>query len=105
MASRPFRDAAHGFVVLVRLTPNSHSDKIMGTITTSDGVCRLVARVRAVPEDGKANKALIKLLAKQCRVRQSDISLVAGHKSRNKSVLINCEKSDIKQITSAILEE
>lgn len=54
----------------------------------SDGRVVLAARVRAVPEDGRANGALLALLAKALDVRVSDCELVAGSKGRLKSVFV-----------------
>lgn len=50
------------------------------------GVLRVA--VTAIPEQGRANKALIKLLAKEWKVAKSDLSLVRGAKDRDKAVLI-----------------
>jgi Uncharacterized conserved protein len=49
-----------------------------------DGV--LQARVSAPPVDGKANRSLCKLIAKQVGVAPSKVSVVRGGKSRNKLV-------------------
>jgi uncharacterized protein (TIGR00251 family) len=67
----------------VRVIPNASRDEIVGE---SDGVLKI--KLRAVPEGGRANKALCSLLAKQhgCRVR--DVRIVSGEKSRVKVVEI-----------------
>lgn len=44
--------------------------------------------VTAVPEDGKANAAVIKLLAKRWRVAPGRFSVVSGVKARRKVVEI-----------------
>lgn len=41
-------------------------------------------RVTAAPTDGKANEAVIKLLAKFFKCAQSEIKLISGASSRNK---------------------
>jgi uncharacterized protein (TIGR00251 family) len=51
-----------------------------------DGVLR--ARVSAPPVDGKANKALCRLIAKRVGVPPSRVSVVRGEKSRDKVVRI-----------------
>ncbi|MCC0055509.1 MAG: DUF167 domain-containing protein [Rhodobiaceae bacterium] len=73
-----------GFRLIVRLTPKSARDGIDGVTTTPDGRAALAARVRAVPEKGKANKALIQLLAKAAGVAPSSVSLISGDTSRVK---------------------
>ncbi len=46
-------------------------------------------RVAAPPERGKANEALIGLLAKALLVPQSDVAVVSGFASRDKIVAVN----------------
>jgi len=46
----------------------------------------LKVRVRVAPEDGKANAALVALLAKTLRVAKSQVSIAAGATSRLKMV-------------------
>lgn len=65
----------------VRVIPNAGKDEIVGLL---DGVLKI--KVRAVPEDGRANAALCALLAKSAGCRPRDIRIVAGQKSRNKVV-------------------
>ena len=47
----------------------------------------LAARVKAVPEDGKANAALEALIAKWLGIPKSQCEVVSGSKSRMKHVL------------------
>jgi len=51
-----------------------------------DGVLRV--RVSAPPVDGKANKALCRLIAKRVGVAPSRVSVVRGEKSRDKLVRV-----------------
>ena len=48
----------------------------------------LVVRVKARAVDGKANEAVVKLLAKHFGVRQSQVTVLRGQKSRQKVVEI-----------------
>jgi uncharacterized protein len=43
-------------------------------------------RVAAAPEDGKANAAVVRLLAETVGVPARDVSILAGHTSRDKTV-------------------
>ena len=86
MAERPWRRADGGLRLDVRLTPRSSSDRLEGVQTLSDGRCVLIARVRAAPEDGKANEALLRLLARELGLPARDCVLAAGSKSRLKSI-------------------
>ncbi|GAA0552889.1 hypothetical protein FHS83_001546 [Rhizomicrobium palustre] len=70
----------------VRLTPKGGRDAVEGWETASDGSRHVKARVRAVPEDGKANAALVQLLAKTLGVPKSAIEIVAGATARLKRI-------------------
>ena len=43
-------------------------------------------RVAAAPEDGKANAAVVRLLAETVGLPARDVSILAGHASRDKTV-------------------
>jgi uncharacterized protein (TIGR00251 family) len=72
-----------GASVEVRLRPRGRGDELIGF---ENGV--LQARVSAPPVDGRANKALCKLIAKRVRVAPSRVSVVRGEKSRDKVVRV-----------------
>jgi uncharacterized protein (TIGR00251 family) len=73
----------------VRLTPRGGRDAIDGWSEDSAGRRLLKARVAAPPEDGKANRALVALLADALDVRKSDIAIVSGETSRLKVIEIS----------------
>ena len=50
---------------------------------------KVTVRVTAAPEGGKANYAVVALLAKRLGVAKGRVSIVRGHKSRDKTVLID----------------
>ena len=72
----------------MRLTPKSSRDAIDGAASAADGSAHLRARVRAVPEKGKANDALERLLAGLLGVSVGAVSVAAGATSRLKTVRI-----------------
>jgi len=49
----------------------------------------LRVRINQPPEDGKANKALIELLADYFKVKKNSLKIIAGEKSTHKIVEIN----------------
>jgi uncharacterized protein len=79
---------AGGLTLAVRLTPRGGRDAIDGVEQRADGQCVLKVRVRAVPAEGEANDALIKLIAGVCGVPPRAVSLVAGATSRIKRVSV-----------------
>jgi uncharacterized protein (TIGR00251 family) len=80
----------------IKLTPNGGRDAIDGIETDAEGNAFLKARVSAVPEDGKANKALITLLSKKLRVPKSSISFISGETARKKILRIDGDPEDLK---------
>ena len=75
----------------VRLTPSGGADRIDGRAQDADGAPLVKARVRAAPEDGKANKALEALLAKALGVPKSQVSVTRGATSRIKTVSVDAD--------------
>jgi uncharacterized protein (TIGR00251 family) len=75
-----------GLILSVRLTPKSARDEIGGIDELADGRMVLKARVRAVPRDGEANEALIRLLAKALRIPAGAVRIEAGASGRLKTV-------------------
>ena len=81
------RDGAD-LLLSVRLTPGATREEVGGVWTDEKGADWLSARVRAVPEKGKANAALIALLAKRLDCPRSAISLESGDTNRLKRLRI-----------------
>ncbi|WP_273757899.1 DUF167 domain-containing protein [Bartonella sp. AU55XJBT] len=88
----------NNLILFVYLIPKSSVDKIIG-IERRDGEKQyLIIRLRAVPEDGKANKALIKFLSKQWKIPSSSIFLKSGATSRYKQLYFSTHLEELKQI-------
>ena len=79
----------------VRLTPKGGRDRIEGWWTDSAGQAALKARVAAPPEDGKANTALIALLASAFEVRKADVRIASGASSRVKTIEIEGDEGQL----------
>ena len=95
MNASPVAQVAGGVRVQVRLTPKASRDRIDGLAAEADGGTVLKVSVTSVPEDGKANAALIKLLSKEWRVPKSTIDIVQGATDRRKVLLITGESGDL----------
>ena len=72
-----------GVVILVRAQPGSRRDEIRGE---QQGALKVA--VTQSPEKGKANHALIDLLAESLGLRKSQFELLSGHTSRLKKFLV-----------------
>ena len=63
-------------------------------------------RVSAPPEDGRANDAVVRLLAETLGVQRTQVELVSGHASREKMVLLEgVEQADAERLLAAAGEE
>lgn len=96
MAASPFTPAAEGLRVAVKLTPKASRDRVEGLQPEADGSVALKVSVTAVPEDGKANAALVKLLAKEWRVPKSAIAILHGATDRRKTLLIGGDAGQLR---------
>jgi uncharacterized protein (TIGR00251 family) len=88
MAARPWTTTAGGILLVVRLTPKGGRDAIDGIEDLGDGRAVLKARVRAVPSEGEANAALVRLMARALGVAPRDVAVAAGATSRIKRLKI-----------------
>ncbi len=80
---------AHGALrVAIKLKPGGSASRIEGVTRDAAGDRYLDVKVRAAPEKGKANAALIALLARAWRVPQRRLRISAGATHRRKTVLI-----------------
>jgi uncharacterized protein len=95
--AKPWRAAKGGLVLNVRLTPKSSRDGVHGLKDAPDGQ-RLGVTVRAIPDKGEANAALIAVLAKWLGVPKDRLELAAGGKSRSKSVAIAGDAAEIARL-------
>lgn len=90
-----FKTVRDGISVAVRLTPKASRNAIGGVEVNAEGGVYLKVMVTTVPEDGKANAALCKLLAKSWKIPATSIAVTSGATSRNKQLVISCADPDL----------
>jgi len=78
-----FTPHAEGVVFAVRAQPGARKTGFQGMLADAAKL-----GVGAPPEDGKANEALITLIAELLGIRKSQIELIQGKSSRHKRFLI-----------------
>jgi uncharacterized protein (TIGR00251 family) len=66
--------------IQVKVKPNSRTEEI-----SREGDSFIV-KVKEPPKEGKANQAVIKLLAEHFGVPQSQVRILSGFRSRNKVI-------------------
>jgi uncharacterized protein len=69
--------------IAVRLQPRARNDEIVGV---RGGV--LLVRVTAPPLDGRANRALCRLIAERVKVAPSRVTVIRGERARDKLVAV-----------------
>jgi len=84
----PWSSGAGGLRLRVRLQPGARAERVMGLVDEADGAKALKIAVTAPAEKGRANDALLRLLARLLRLPQSGFSLVLGASDRRKVVSI-----------------
>lgn len=74
----------------VIVTPQAQHDAVTGWQTDAEGSRELAVSVRAVPEKGRATKAVCTVIAKSIGVSKSRVMCVRGGISRHKYIEIDC---------------
>jgi uncharacterized protein len=75
--------SGNGVLLGVQVSPGASRSRVLG-----EHGGRLKLSVAAAPERGKANEAVVELLAEELGVRKSQIAVVRGETSKQKTVLI-----------------
>ncbi len=94
-ATSPIEPVAAGVHVALKVTPKAARAGVTGVETDTAGRAVLKVRVSAAPEGGKANAALIKLLAKAWRLPKGALKVVAGAKDRRKTLLVEGDPDEL----------
>jgi len=89
--------------IAVRLTPRARADRLVGVAHLGDGGTVLRVSVTAPPAEGRANHALLQLLAKEWELPRRDLAILGGQKSRNKLVHIAGDPSALLKLLGAAL--
>ncbi|MHB8770605.1 MAG: DUF167 domain-containing protein [Syntrophales bacterium] len=83
------RETAGGAVFRVRVVPRSSRS---GSAGIQDDALKL--RITAPPVEGKANEECVRLLAEMLGVKRRQVTIIAGHASRSKTVAVAGVKAD-----------
>jgi uncharacterized protein YggU (UPF0235/DUF167 family) len=83
---------AIGETFVVRVTPKASADRV--TVAAPEGADagappEVRVAVTAAPEDGKANAAVLKILAKAMGLPRSRLSIVRGETARVKTIRVD----------------
>jgi len=95
--SIPYGMTDTGARLAIRLTPKAGRAGFRGIAEGADGAAYIKAGVTAPAEGGKANKALLKLLARELGLPASTMSIASGAQARQKSIQIAGDPAQIKK--------
>ena len=104
MTGELWRREPGGLRLALRVTPKSSRDEVTGVQRASDGTMSLAVKVRALPDKGAANAAVIGTLAQALGLRKSAISLASGSSGRSKSVMIEGDPNRLEQSIGRVLQ-
>ena len=80
---KTFEDTKDGLIVRIKVIPNSSKNEL---VITDDG---LKLKITAQPIENKANKAVIEFVSKKLKTAKSNIKIIKGELSKEKTLLIS----------------
>ncbi len=92
-----WQPVSDGVRLRVRLQPGAKAARIDGPVTLGDGAHALKVRVNAPAAEGKANTALIHLLAKRWKCPKSAVTVIAGARAREKTLHIAGDPAELAE--------
>jgi hypothetical protein len=93
------KEFKNGLTFQVQAVPRASRAEIAGI---QEGELKI--KITALPVDGAANEACLKLLAKALKLKKSQMEILAGAKSRKKIILVkNINKKDLEEKINNIL--
>jgi uncharacterized protein (TIGR00251 family) len=104
LTALPCKSTAEGILLFLRVTPRAGTDRIAGLWQDADGKMSLQVKVRTQPEKGKANEAVIALLAESFGLPRSALSVMSGGTSRLKTIRIDAPPRKIEQTLRSLIE-
>ncbi len=92
---RFFKEHKSGVVISIKVIPASSKNMIEGVCEDADGQEYLRIKVTEVPEKGKANKLVLKLLAKEWGFAPSSLEIISKPTNKHKSILVYGDTQEI----------
>ncbi len=100
----PLRPTPRGLFLHIRATPGASRNEITG-LAEVEGELSLAVKVTAIAEKGKANEAVVKLLAKTSGLSKSSFTLVTGETSRNKMFAVAGDVSTLEKAIRTLTDK
>ena len=81
-------------LIYIHLQPNAKREEVWGMYDEQ----RIKIAISTPPIDGKANEALIKFLSKKLKIAKSNIEIVKGLTSKDKTICIDSDEDIITKL-------
>lgn len=100
-----YKKYKNGYILHIKLSPNSSFCGFRDVYVNESGDEYIKAFVTTVPEKGKANKELIKLLSKKLHFAKSLFQIIQGETDHLKKIFIEIEQNETNEDLLASLAE
>ena len=84
------KDIENGLIIKIKIVPNSSKNDII----LEEGFIKI--KITAQPIENKANKALVEYLSKQFKVPKTNIEIIKGETSKEKTLLLKIQDENKK---------
>jgi uncharacterized protein len=88
--------------IALKVTPGARTSGVVGVEVDAAGESRLAVRVAAPPAEGRANAAVVKLLARRWGLAPRDLELVSGAAGRRKVIQVQGATADLAARIAAL---
>lgn len=86
----------NGILIRIKIVPNSSKNDII----LEDEFIKI--KVTAQPIENKANKALIEFLSKKFKIAKTNIEIVKGETSKEKTLFLKIDETKQQEVISAL---
>ena len=85
----PVKETERGLIFYIRVLPRSSRCEVIGI---QDDALKI--KITSPPVEGKANEECLRFLADQFGIKKSQLEIIAGHKSKKKTVAVSGLKKE-----------
>lgn len=89
-------------IITVHVTPRSGRDVVSGIRHGERGAEEICVRVTAPPDEGRANKAVCRVVASSLGVPKTAVSVTGGRTSRRKRLTVETDAGKVAQWMAAL---
>jgi uncharacterized protein len=100
----PLRPAGQGCELRLRVTSRGGRDAVVGLVLDATGAVRLAVKVATAAEGGKANAAVLRLVARSLAIAPSAVELKTGAGARQKTLHLALDAATAEARLRAVLD-